>query len=133
MANGAAVLESQTDFCTEMKQKTKKIHDQSDKLINLKLAVVLTDTQLWGEVLLDFYHVFDTIEHALQQHRSHPNIEKMSKVVTQYLTRISAFNDDLTFYLGERWRHDYTASLIATEYCDHIWRAAERDPSLLIG
>ena len=42
---------AEVPFSVELHQRTKDVHDQSDKLINLKLAIALTDTSVYGSVL----------------------------------------------------------------------------------
>ncbi len=66
--------ESFSTFCEELKVKTRKVHDESDKTVNLKLAVVLTDTRLWATALADFYFVFQNLEKCMESNSSHPNI-----------------------------------------------------------
>ena len=38
-------------FSVELHQRTKDVHDASDKLINVKLVIALTDTAVYGSVL----------------------------------------------------------------------------------
>lgn len=117
------------DFCSEMRDKTKNVHDRSDKLVNFKLAVVLTDTKLYGHVLSDFYAVFQTIENALYEHRGH---EHVGPLFFQEMQRSARFEEDLEFYLGTDWRAKVEPSAPAKAYCDRILHIAETDPSLLI-
>src|SRR2546425_11661157 len=55
------------DFCCEMKHRTKAIHDASDRLVNLKLAVVVTDVKMWAHSIAEFYHVFRTLEDCVDR------------------------------------------------------------------
>ena len=121
------------DFCTEMKQKTQAIHDKSDKLINWKLAVALTDTKLYGTVLADFYHVFQTIEDCVERCKNvqHPMIVPLADA-TVGLHRSDAFDQDVTFYLGPDWRGKVEPSPPAKEYCDRIHKITQESPTLLI-
>ena len=66
--------ESFSTFCEELKVKTRSVHDESDKTVNLKLAVVLTDTRLWATALADFYQVFLNLEKCMESNSCHPNI-----------------------------------------------------------
>ena len=118
-----------TDFCTEMLARTKTIHDQSDKLVTRKLAVVLTDMKLWSEVLGDFYFVYQAIESALDQHSQHPYLKG---IVPTVLLRTDAFEKDLQYYLGDDWRGKTSPSAPATAYCDRIVEVSQEDPTLLI-
>lgn len=123
---------SQVDFCTELRQKTQAIHDKSDKLINWKLAIALTDTKLYGEVLADFYYVFQTIEECVDRcSSSSPHIRPLA-VAIQGLLRTNAFADDVRYFLGDDWRGKVEPSAPAQEYCDRILQVAEESPTLLI-
>ena len=117
------------DFCAEMHSKTKTVHDESDKLINTKLAVVLTDTRLYAEVLSDFYFVFQTLEKALEEHKDHPCV---ASIVSDDLLRTKAFEKDLEYYIGEDWNAVVEPSMPARTYCDRIVEVAEADPTLLL-
>ena len=122
-------MASEDDFCAEMRVKTKDIHDKSDRLINLKLAVVLTDTRLYAEVLADFYMVFQTIENCLDVHGKHPHVGPLAN---PSMMRAEAFEKDLEFYLGKDWRGLIRPSQSAKLYCDRILQVAEHDPALLV-
>ena len=52
-------------------------HEQSDRLVNLKLAVALTDLQIYVKVLTDFYFIFQTIEDQLSLYSKHAHVKGM--------------------------------------------------------
>lgn len=118
-----------TDFCTELHEKTKDIHDKSDKLINLKLAVVLTNKEAWGQAVGQFYYVFQTIEQCIKQHLDHPNV---SPLYIKDLERTKAFEKDLQYYLGSDWQGKLELTEPTKKYCDRIIAAAKEDPTLLV-
>ena len=118
-----------SDFCTELREQTKTTHDKSDKLINLKLAVVLTNKESWGHVLGHFYHVFQTIELCIGQHLDSPFVRPLQM---KELRRTDAFEKDLEFYLGTDWRRHIVLSTAAQSYCDRILSASDEDPANLI-
>ena len=62
------------DFCSELRVRTKQVHDESDRLVNLKLVVVLTDVRLWAQTISEFYVIFRTLENCAAQLRTHPVI-----------------------------------------------------------
>lgn len=123
------VLEEPRDFCAELRSKTKDIHDRSDRLINWKLAIVLTDLKLWGDVLADFYFVFQTIETCLEEYHSHPHVGPLYHPA---ILRRVAFAKDLEYYLGKDWNSFVKPSPPAAKYCDRIMEAAKTNPALLI-
>ena len=120
------------DFCSEMRMKTKNIHDQSDKLINLRLAAVLTDTKLWSEALADFYFIFRTIELALERTKDDPRVGALYFCSISDHRRTEAFEADLQFYLGHDWRKNIRPSDVASAYCARIEEITYDNPILLI-
>lgn len=117
------------DFCKELHEKTKKIHDESDKLINVKVAAILTDTEAWGKAIAEFYYVFETLEETLIENQDHPII---ASILFKDLFRTSAFQADLQFYLGAEWKKAVSPSEPAQRYCDRIRQIGADDPTLLI-
>ena len=122
-------IEEYPDFCTELRLRTKAIHDKSDKLINFKLAAVLTDTQLWGSALADFYIVFEAIEEALHEKCDH---EPVGPLLHSDMLRTEAFKKDLLFYLGEGWEKKVVNSQAAKDYVDRIYQVSTENPTLLV-
>ena len=116
-------------FCKELKVKTQNHHDRSDKTINLKLAVVLTDTKLWAAAMADFYFVFQTLEHCWETHFGHAQLHRLYK---EELFRTQMFEEDLKFYLGSNFRAQIQISDAARDYCDHLMQLADDNPTLLI-
>ena len=117
------------DFCSQMKTRTRKAHDDSDRKINFKLALVLTDTRLYANVLADFLLVFETMEQAILQHSGHKHV---SCLMDKDMFRTEAFEKDISFYLGEDWRGNVTHSMAAELYCERIVAITEENPTLLV-
>ena len=115
-------------ICQYFKEKTRKIHDESDRLVNLKLVVVLTDPVLYGKAINEFYYVYMTLESALEQCRDHPLI---APVLMRDLFRAAAFEKDLAFYLGNQWKN-FSPSSPTSAYCDRILAVCNDNPILLI-
>ena len=116
-------------FCDELREKTQIAHDQSDKKINLKLAVVLTDVKTWAKSVAEFYFVFQTLEQCLKTHSSHVHL---GQLINPHLLRTGRFEEDLSFYLGENWRSQISMSEEAQTYCNHLLRLSEKEPTLLL-
>ncbi len=117
-------------FCEELKVKTQAVHDQSDRTINLKLVVVLTDPKTWAKAVSEFYFVFQTLEQCLENHVDHPHLGRLQN---RALHRTDQFEKDLEFYLGDNWRSQIEISEHAQQYCDHLLKLSEEDPTSLIG
>ena len=122
-------MATRVDLCTEFKIRTKKEHDNSDRHINLKLALVLTDTTLYGNAIADFLLVFETIEQTVKQYSDHPHVSCLND---NDMLRTSAFEQDLIFYLGRDWRKTVKHSDAARKYCDRILKVSEKNPTILL-
>ena len=116
-------------FCKELKVKTQAVHDQSDKTINLKLAVVLTDTKLWATAIANFYFVFQTLEQSIETNSDHVHL---GQLYNKQLFRAKQFEEDLQFYLGNTWRAQIQISDEAKVYCDRLMQLSDENPTLLI-
>ena len=117
-------------FSNELRIRTKSAHDESDRLINLKLAAVLTDTRLWAAAVAEFYFVFREIEHSLDQLRGDPKIEPLALAVSK-VSRVPEFEKDLEFYLGTEWR-SVKPSPVVRNYCERIVEVTNENPVLII-
>ena len=53
---------------------TKDVHDQSDKKVNYKLAMVLVSKELYAEAISLFWPVYREIEDQLERHADHPQL-----------------------------------------------------------
>ena len=118
-------------FSDELREKSKEIHDASDKLINVKLVVVLTDKKLWAQALGEFYVVYRAIEDAVLRWRDDPQLTPLLGIV-ENASRTAAFERDLQFYLGDNWRAVIKPSAHAQEYCARVTLLAEENPVLLV-
>jgi len=118
-----------TSFSVELHQKTKDIHDASDKLINVKLLVALTDTRIYGSVLKDFYFVYRAIEEALESCRDEEHIFPLRD---PRMYRAAALEQDVAYFLGENWSEREEPSPPTKKYLSRIEYAAQTNPVLLI-
>lgn len=121
--------EEKSDFSSELRNSTKDVHDASDRLINLKLAVVLTDTKLYAEAIAEFYFVFRTIEECIDRLKDDPRI---SQFYIKEMFRKEAFERDLQYFLGPDWSENIKPSIPAQAYCDRIYEITDTNPVLLI-
>ena len=55
------------NICKRLRDATKTVHDSSDKLVNLKLGVALSDPNVWYQGLLVFSKIFFKLESCLDQ------------------------------------------------------------------
>ena len=118
------------DLCTELHQRTLKAHDTSNKLVNLKLLVALTDAKLYGLVLKDFYYVFQAIEDSLEVYQCQDE-EFILALRNPRWYRASQLAQDVTFFLGPDWRKQNPPSPAAVKYVDRINYVMEKEPVLI--
>jgi len=117
------------DFCEELREKSKAVHAKSDKLVQLKLAVTLTNIKLYQQVLCDFHSVFEAIEDGVSKNVSHPYLSKLWK---NDLARTKFIEKDLDFYAGFGWKNIVHPSNQALQYASHINDIAQNEPELLL-
>lgn len=118
-----------SNFSDELREKSKSVHDKSDRLVQLKLAVVLTDIKLYQQVLCDFHCVFNAIERGVDRNILQKFISKIWK---KDLARTELIEEDLNYYAGIGWKNVLHPSDAAISYASHIDELALNDPVLLI-
>ena len=104
--------------------KTQGVHDQSDRNINLKLAVVLTDTKLWATAVANFYFVFQTLEQCIETNSDHVHL---GQLYNKQLFRAKQFEEDLQFYLGNSWSAQVHISDEAKVCCDRLVQLSDEN------
>lgn len=117
------------DFCEELRAKSSKIHATSDRLVQLKLAVALTDTKLYAKVLGDFYLIFKAIEDGVKDNLDN---QFLCDLWTDKLSRIQAIENDLAFYLGLGWKDFVQPSNAVLDYVSRIQDVSLSEPVLLV-
>jgi len=115
-------------FTQQMRKATRNIHNTSDALVNAKLGVTMTDDSVWAEGLLVFYEVFAFLERALVNHKD----SLIGDLLIPGMTRTSALEADLAYYLGDNWRVGYTVRPEVQKYLDHLQNIENQNPYLLI-
>eukprot|EP00877_Chromochloris_zofingiensis_P001692 jgi/Chrzof1/11523/UNPLg00457.t1_GUN2B[v5.2] len=115
----------------EMRKATRRSHNVANVLILSKLAVVLTDKQLYGRALSCFYPVYSCLEHLVQKHSDTPELAPVVKVVSN-IPRKAAMEEDLQFYLGPNWANHLAKSRAAEAYVQHLHLLSEQNPVLLL-
>jgi len=122
-------MTSEVPFSVELHQRTKDVHDASDKLINVKLVIALTDTAVYGSVLKDFYFVYRAIEDALESCRDE---ERVFPLRDPRMYRSAALEQDVAYFLGDDWMSKEQPSPPAKKYLSRIEFVASTNPELLI-
>jgi heme oxygenase len=118
-------------FSDELREKTKIVHDESDRLINLKVAAVLTDSRLWATAVAEFYYIFKAIEDSLYVLNEHPQVGVLSPIISE-VRRVPAFEKDLQFFFGGDWKTHLKPSEFVVKYCARINEVTDQNPVILI-
>ncbi|TMW55032.1 hypothetical protein Poli38472_013794 [Pythium oligandrum] len=114
-----------------MRKATKGVHDVSDKLVNLKLLVALTNERLYGQALLLFYYIYVQIESSLQAKKDHVALKGLAEIFPEF-KRADAIEADLKHYLGEDWDKKYKPTPAVIAYVERIKHAEKENPYLLL-
>eukprot|EP00088_Acartia_fossae_P037105 TRINITY_DN3829_c0_g1_i3.p1 TRINITY_DN3829_c0_g1~~TRINITY_DN3829_c0_g1_i3.p1 ORF type:complete len:261 (-),score=53.48 TRINITY_DN3829_c0_g1_i3:147-929(-) len=115
-------------FSQEMREITRTIHNKSDTMVNAKLGVTMSDDSVWAEGLLVFYEVFKFLEEALERHKD----SLIGDLLIPGMQRTRAFEEDLSHYLGQEWKQDYSVRPEVENYLEHLRNLEERQPYLLV-
>ena len=113
------------NICRRLRDATKEVHDSSDKLVNLKLGVAMSDPKVWYHGLLVFSKIFFKLESCLDQCPS------LGELDLGGLRRTKAFEQDLDFYFGSEWRTKPNNEAVQ-KYVDHLNDLAQDEPLMLI-
>ncbi|KAJ0402341.1 hypothetical protein ATCC90586_006537 [Pythium insidiosum] len=123
---------SETALLTaEMRAVTRKSHDISNNLVNLKLVVALTNKELYGRALLLFYYVFAQMETSLRECKNNDALRGLHEILPDF-QRADAFAKDLAFYLGDDWSTKHNPTSAAANYVKRIKEVEKQNPELLL-
>lgn len=116
-------------FTAEMRSSTRSVHDASDKLVNLKLGLSLSDSAVWYEGLLVFEPVFRFLESALDRHKD----SLLGELDIEGMRRTEALKKDLDHFYGEKsdWKTDSESRPAVKKYIDHLKEVEDENPYLL--
>lgn len=128
-----------------MRLQSKDQHDQSNKLVNLKLALVLTSKPLYAEAISLFWPIYRELELLLEKHKDHHQLGRLYPLLP-ILRRADLFEKDMESLLGD---HASTTQLKARrldnhegkekfsppelqEYIDLLRKLSKEDPVMLV-
>lgn len=114
-----------------MRRSTRTVHDTSDKLVGVKLAVAFTDRQLYGTAISFFYYIFQQIEIALERNIDHEHIAPFADLLPQ-CARTAGFEKDLEYYLGEDYLDRISPTPAVAMYLKHLNHIEDSNPTLLL-
>ncbi|KAI9913687.1 hypothetical protein PsorP6_006488 [Peronosclerospora sorghi] len=120
-----------TNLTDELSAATRTIHGISDKLVNLKLAVALTEKELYGRALMLFYYIYVQLESTIQRHKTHKAFSGLYELFDEF-ARADGIAKDLYFYLGENWMSKYQPTPAVHDYVKHLQELEKKDPILVL-
>ena len=136
---------SRIPLSQRMRTTTHDVHETSDKLVNLKLAMVLTSKPLYAEAISLFWPIYRELEILMQKHKDHEHLKLLYPLLPQ-LRRAHLFEKDMISLLGNekdakelrsrRMGKIKDAAIFAPSelqsYIDHLRMLSKTDPILLI-
>lgn len=128
-----------------MREATHDVHESSDKLVNLKLAMVITSKPLYAEAISLFWPIYCELESLIEKHQ-HDSRLKVLYPLLPYLRRSELFEKDFVSLLGnEREAELLKGRRVQMEdgkqvfsppelqsYIDHLRRLSDEEPIMLI-
>lgn len=115
-----------------MQSHTKEEHAESDRKINMQLALVLTSRRLYGESISLFGAIYERLETILEKNQKHPHLGKFHHLLPD-MKRFDGFQKDAAYYLtpieGDKKISD-TPEL--STYLDRLDELERDDPVRLI-
>ena len=112
-------------FARRLRDASKEIHDTSDKLVNLKLGVSMSDEKVWANGLLVFGKIFFELEKCLDKY---PNLGDLD---VEGMRRTAAFEADLDHFFGSSWRSKKDPEAVE-KYIEHLRKLAEEDDPMML-
>jgi len=137
MIRTAADHQQPLTLTERMRSATTADHDKSNKLVNLKLGLVLTSPSLYGEAVALFAPVFAKIENIIEQHKDHPQIGKIYPIL-DLIRRTPGCEADMEYFLTtdrrielEVLQKDKSISAL-DEYLRYLDKISKEDPILML-
>lgn len=141
------MVETHPTLTDRMRVRARDLHDKSDKLVNLKLALVLASKPLYAEAISLFWPIYRELESLMEKHKDHEQLAKLYPLLP-YLRRAHRFESDMSFLLdndkqlvGElkrrRLRQDdgqreQFSPPELQSYIDNLRKLSEEDPVMLL-
>jgi heme oxygenase len=126
--------------------QTRSVHEKSDKLVNLKLSMVLTSKHLYAEAISLFWPIYSELEDLMEKHKNHEKLKQLYPLL-EILRRSSRFENDIRWLLGSdelyqdlmqrRFDEHGNKREIRTpaelkEYIDHLRELSDKTPMRLV-
>ncbi|CAJ1911753.1 unnamed protein product [Cylindrotheca closterium] len=136
-----------TPITERMRKATHDVHETSDKLVNLKLAMVITSKPLYAEAISLFWPIYRELETLIEKHKDDSRLSAIYPLLP-ILQRAALFEKDMISLLenDEKAAELLKARRIRTDengketfsppelqtYINHLRKLSEEQPILLI-
>lgn len=118
-----------------MRKATRKIHRESDALVNLKLVYAFTYPALYAEAIGLFYPIYRSLESLILASPS-PSLRPFAALLVQFkLQRTAAFEVDIAYHSRGEWiekTNDPSCPPALLTYLARLEACAKDDPDLLV-
>jgi heme oxygenase len=91
--------DNQTTLTERMRHANKVLHDKSDRLVNLKLSLVITSKPLYAEAISLFWPIYVELETLMEKHKDHKHLKLLHPMLS-VLRRGERFEEDMKSLLG---------------------------------
>lgn len=95
----SALTESSKPLTELMRDRTKEPHDKSDHMVNLRLALVLTSSQLWAEAISLFYPIYEELDAVLKRNKDKGGYFQQLHSLLSEFEIANKMRDDIKFFL----------------------------------
>ncbi|CAI5757772.1 unnamed protein product [Candida verbasci] len=133
------IIPAKTDIgalANRINKETQSLHDKVDKLVTLKMAIALRNYKIFRQGLQSFYHVFASIETALQRQFNEQPDNKYTIMLKQVwkpeIARKERAEQDLMFYYNDD-KTKFTNPIQSQQikFSNHILEVTKDKPYLL--
>lgn len=113
---------------------TKQLHSRNNAAVGARVIAAASDAKIYRQYVRDFYFVFEAFESEWINHYAYGTSLSLAKAHEPVLQRTAAFEKDLEFYYGPKWRREIEKEKprYVKDYVEHIRTISKLDPDLML-
>ncbi len=113
-----------------LREGTQKSHTLAENTAFMKCFLKgIVEREPFRQLVANLYFVYSALEEEIRRHAHHSVV---GPIYFSLLERVPQLEKDLTFYYGENWRDEITASPEGLKYVERIREVSSQNPSLLV-
>ena len=113
-----------------LREGTQTSHTLAENTAFMKCFLKgIVERDPFRQLVANLYFVYRTLETEIRRHAHHAVVGPMH---FSLLERTSQLEQDLTFYYGDNWHNEITASPEGLHYVERIQEVANQNPALLV-